>query len=171
MVQVSQQGDQIVLAYPNDGEITTEVIQGSKVLKETEKFKLKTNAENEKVTFSAQDNLMAWYGRHFLACGFQKIAPIKKHSLSTGGILPEQIDLQRNQPLPKPTRLPPEKTTDQDDKQIQDDAHHNAGHNREIKPTPFFTLIRISPGKTAQPTTTFRQRNKQRRQPTQVASQ
>ena len=77
MVQVSQQGDRMVLAYPNDGEITTEVIQGSKVLKETEKFKLQTNAENEKVTFSAQDNLMAWYGQHFLACGFQKIAPTK----------------------------------------------------------------------------------------------
>lgn len=74
MVQVSQQGDRMVLAYPNDGEITTQVIQGSKVLKDTEKFKLKTNAENEKVTFSAQDNLMAWYGRHFLAFGFQKIA-------------------------------------------------------------------------------------------------
>lgn len=74
MVQVSQQGDRMVLAYPNDGEITTEVIQGSKVLKQTEKFKLKTNADNERVTFSAQDNLMAWYGRHFLAFGFQKIA-------------------------------------------------------------------------------------------------
>lgn len=77
MVQVSQQGDRVVLAYPNDGEITTEVIQGNKILKETEKFKLLTNAENEKVTFSAQDNLMAWYGRHFIACGFQKIAPTK----------------------------------------------------------------------------------------------
>ncbi|SOD77979.1 hypothetical protein [Spirosoma fluviale] len=77
MVQVSQQNDKMVLAYPNDGEITTEVIQGSKILKETEKFKLKTNAENEKVTFSAQDNLMAWYDRHFIACGFQKIAATK----------------------------------------------------------------------------------------------
>ena len=81
MVQVSQQSDRIVLAYPSDGEITTEVIQGSKILKETEKFKLKTNAENEKVTFSAQDNLMAWYGRHFLACGFQKIAAIKNTAI------------------------------------------------------------------------------------------
>ncbi|MBD2700659.1 hypothetical protein IC229_08430 [Spirosoma sp. BT702] len=77
MVQVSQQGDRIVLAYPNDGEITTEVIQRNKILKETEKFKLQTNAEEDKVTFSAQDNLMAWYGQHFLACGFQKIAPSK----------------------------------------------------------------------------------------------
>ena len=80
MVQVSQQGDRMVLAYPNDGEITTQVIQGNKVLKETEKFKLQTNAENEKVTFSAQDNLMAWYGQHFLACGFQKIAPSKNYA-------------------------------------------------------------------------------------------
>ena len=79
MVQVSQQSDRIVLAYPNDGEITTEVIQGSKIIKETEKFKLKTNTENEKVTFSAQDNLMAWYGRHFLAFGFQKIAPSRNY--------------------------------------------------------------------------------------------
>ena len=77
MVQVSQQGDHMILAYPNEGEITTVVIRGSKVLKETEKFKLKTNAETDKVTFSAQDNLMAWYGRHFLASGFQKIAPNK----------------------------------------------------------------------------------------------
>ncbi|WP_420150018.1 hypothetical protein [Spirosoma sp.] len=80
MVQVSQQGDRMVMAYPNDGEITTEVIQGSKVLKETERFKLKTNAENEKVTFSSQDNLMAWYGRHFLAFGFQKIMPSRNYA-------------------------------------------------------------------------------------------
>lgn len=79
MVQLSQQGDRMVLAYPNEGEITTEVIQGNKVLKETEKFKLQTSAENERVTFSAQNSLMAWYGRHFLACGFQKIASSASH--------------------------------------------------------------------------------------------
>lgn len=81
MVQLSQQGDRIVLAYPNDGEINTEVIQGSKVLQETEKFKLRTGADDEKVTFSAQDNLMAWYDRHFLACGFQKIAPSRNYTV------------------------------------------------------------------------------------------
>ena len=80
MVQISQQDARIVLAYPNDGEIATQVIQGSKVLQETQKFKLKTNAENEKITFSSKDNLMAWYGRHFLAFGFQKIAPSKNYT-------------------------------------------------------------------------------------------
>ncbi|RYC71264.1 hypothetical protein [Spirosoma sordidisoli] len=77
MVQVSQQGDRMVLAYPNDGEITTEVIQGNKVLKETEKIKIQTSDTDERVTYSAQENLMAWYDRHFLACGFQKIAASK----------------------------------------------------------------------------------------------
>lgn len=79
MVQVSQQGDRMILAYPNDGEITTEVIQGNKILKEMEKFKLRTNTENERITFSNKDNLMAWYGRHFLAFGFQKIALTKNY--------------------------------------------------------------------------------------------
>ena len=82
MVQVSRQGNRMVLlAYPNDGEINTAVIQGNQVLKETEKFKLQTNTKDEKVTFSTQDNLMAWYDRHFLACGFQKIAPTKNSTL------------------------------------------------------------------------------------------
>jgi len=80
MVQVSLQDDRMVLAYPNDGEINTEVIQGNKVLKETEKFKLQTNAEDEKITFSSQENLMAWYGRHFIAYGFQKIAPTRNYA-------------------------------------------------------------------------------------------
>lgn len=80
MVQMSQQGDRMVLAYPNDGEITTKVIQGNNVVQESERFKLLTNAEDERVTFSAQDNLMAWYDRHFLACGFQKIAPSKNYT-------------------------------------------------------------------------------------------
>ncbi|MFD2934627.1 hypothetical protein [Spirosoma flavum] len=95
MVQVSQQSDRIILAYPNDGEITTEVIQGSKILKESEKFKLRTNAENEKVTFSTQDNLMAWYGRHFLACGFQKIAASTKATVQRDAVQREVFYLNK----------------------------------------------------------------------------
>ncbi|GAA4403588.1 hypothetical protein GCM10023187_19820 [Nibrella viscosa] len=73
MVQVSQQGDLMVLAYPQDGEIHTEVIQGSKVLKPRENYTLKTNSDNEKVLYSTHENLAAWYDHYFLACGFQKI--------------------------------------------------------------------------------------------------
>ena len=73
MVQVSQQGDRLVLAYPDKGEINTEVIEGSRVLKEREQFTLKTGSEAEKVLFSSNDNLVAWYGQYFLAFGYQKI--------------------------------------------------------------------------------------------------
>ncbi|GAA4457806.1 hypothetical protein GCM10023189_29100 [Nibrella saemangeumensis] len=73
MVQVSQQGDLMVLAYPQDGEIHTEVIRGSKVLKPRENYTLKPNSDNEKVLYSTHDNLAAWYDHYFLACGFQKI--------------------------------------------------------------------------------------------------
>ncbi len=75
MVQLSQQDDRMILAYPNEGEITTEVIQKNKVLTRSENTKLQPNADDERITYSAQNNLMAWHDRHFLACGFQKIAP------------------------------------------------------------------------------------------------
>jgi hypothetical protein len=75
MVQVSQQGERLVLAYPDKDEINTEVIEGSRVLKEREQFKLQTSSETDKVILSNNDNLAAWYGQHFLAFGYQKIAP------------------------------------------------------------------------------------------------
>lgn len=77
MVQASQQGDTLVLAYPQEGEINTEVIRGDTILSETQNYKLQTNAEGEKVLNSNHENLSAWYGHYFLACGFQKIAPGK----------------------------------------------------------------------------------------------
>ena len=74
MVQVSRQGNTTVLAYPHDGEIHAEVIQGGKVVREPEKYSLKKLRENEKVVYSENEQLEAWYGGHFLACGFQKIS-------------------------------------------------------------------------------------------------
>lgn len=74
MVQVSQQDDKLVMAYPHKGEIHTEVIQGNRTLRETEKFSLKVGTnDKQKITDSENENLAAWYGQYFLACGFQKI--------------------------------------------------------------------------------------------------
>ncbi len=74
-VQVSQLGDKTILAYPNGGQINTEVIQGNRVLQKPEAVRLlTTDGENDRVTFSENDELMPWYDRHFLAWGFQKIA-------------------------------------------------------------------------------------------------
>ncbi|WP_460674775.1 hypothetical protein [Larkinella ripae] len=74
MVQVSRYGNATVLAYPHDGELHSEVIEGGKVVREREKYSLKQLKENEKVVYSENDQLEAWYDGHFLACGFQKIS-------------------------------------------------------------------------------------------------
>jgi hypothetical protein len=74
MVQVSQQNDKLIMAYPNKGEINVEVIQGNRTVRERENFSLKVGAnERQKITDSDNENLAAWYGQYFLACGFQKI--------------------------------------------------------------------------------------------------
>ncbi|WP_245581685.1 hypothetical protein [Rudanella lutea] len=73
-VQVSQVEDKLVLAYPNKGEINLEVMQGNRTIRERENFSLKVGAnERQKITDSEHENLAAWYGHYFLACGFQKI--------------------------------------------------------------------------------------------------
>lgn len=75
MVQASRQDDLTVLAYPQDGEITMEVLQGNKVLPEKQALSLKKLVANEKVLYSEDEQLAAWYDQHFLAFGFQKITP------------------------------------------------------------------------------------------------
>ncbi|MGA0559912.1 hypothetical protein ACO2Q8_24840 [Larkinella sp. VNQ87] len=74
MVQVLQDGNTTILAYPHEGEIHSEVLENGKVVREREKYSLKKLAENEKVVFSENDQLEAWYDGHFLACGIQKIS-------------------------------------------------------------------------------------------------
>ncbi|GAB3253525.1 hypothetical protein GCM10027347_13360 [Larkinella harenae] len=74
MVQVLRYGNATVLAYPHDGEINAEVIEGGKVVREREKYSLKELGGNEKVVYSENDQLEAWFDGHFLACGFQKIS-------------------------------------------------------------------------------------------------
>ncbi len=81
-VQVSQQGNKTILAYPNGGQINTEIIQGNTVLQKPEVVRLlTTDGENERVTFSENDELTPWYDRHFLAWGVQKIAARQNYAL------------------------------------------------------------------------------------------
>ena len=77
MVQVTQQDDLLVLGYPKEGKINTEVINKSKVVRESEEFEIKTADEGEKVMNNERGLLTAWYDRYFLAFGFQKIGSEK----------------------------------------------------------------------------------------------
>lgn len=74
MVQITKQGENLVMAYPHKGELNLEVMQGNRTIREAEKFSLKVGAnDRQKITDSENENLAAWYGNYFLACGFQKI--------------------------------------------------------------------------------------------------
>ncbi|WP_229254123.1 hypothetical protein [Dyadobacter sp. NIV53] len=73
MVQVTRVDDYFVLAYPQEGEIHTEVISRNKVVVETEKFKITPKSEREKVLNNEDNYLSPWYGQYFLAYGMQRL--------------------------------------------------------------------------------------------------
>ncbi|WP_247236221.1 hypothetical protein [Telluribacter sp. SYSU D00476] len=74
MVQLTRVDDYFVLAYPQDGSIHTEVIRGDKVVVESEKFDLEPSSQSEKVLYSDNANLAAWYDKYFMAYGIQKLS-------------------------------------------------------------------------------------------------
>lgn len=73
MVQVTPVDDYFVLAYPQDGDIHTEVIRRNTVVVENEKFKINPKSEKEKVLNNEDGYLSPWYGQYFLAYGMQRI--------------------------------------------------------------------------------------------------
>ncbi|MCE6989247.1 hypothetical protein [Dyadobacter sp. CY323] len=73
MVQITPVDDYFVLAYPQDGEIHTEVISRNKVVVESEKFKINPKSDKDKVLNTEDGYLSPWYGQYFLAYGMQRI--------------------------------------------------------------------------------------------------
>jgi hypothetical protein len=65
--------DKIVLAYPEEGTVHTKVIRGNDVLKSKEKYTIKTNFENDRVTNAEDASIDHWYGPYFISWGFQEI--------------------------------------------------------------------------------------------------
>ncbi len=73
MVEVALDDDKIILTYPEEGEIHTKVIRGNDVVKESEKFKIATNFEEDKVIESDDLNIDHWYNKYFISWGTQEI--------------------------------------------------------------------------------------------------
>lgn len=100
-VQLSQQGDRIVLAYPTDGTIHTEVIEGRTVVQKPASVRLlTTNGDAERIVYSGHSELMPWYDRHFLAFGFQKIAPRDNMALQREVFYINKLSYDTNLHLP-----------------------------------------------------------------------
>ncbi len=82
-VQVSTQGDRLVMAYEQDSEIRTEVFQRDSVLLTGDTFKITAGSEQEKVQTAADERLLAWYGPYFLATGYQRLVPDRGYASKT----------------------------------------------------------------------------------------
>ncbi|MBO0947111.1 hypothetical protein [Fibrella forsythiae] len=74
-VQVSAQGDRMVMAYEQDSEIATEVFERDSVVTTAEPYKMTAGSLKEKVQEAADEGIVAWYGPYFLATGYQKVGP------------------------------------------------------------------------------------------------
>lgn len=74
-VQVSTQGSRLVMAYEQESEVHTAVLERDSLLATNDVFKIAAGSEKEKVQAAAQEGLIAWYGPYFLATGYQKLTP------------------------------------------------------------------------------------------------
>ncbi|NID10832.1 hypothetical protein [Fibrivirga algicola] len=72
-VEVSAQGSRLAMAYVQDSDVYTTVIERDSVLASSEPFKLPAPTDKEKVQSAAEEGLIAWYGPYFLATGYQKL--------------------------------------------------------------------------------------------------
>lgn len=70
MVQLSRFGDYWVLAYPDEGNIHTEVIKREKVVVESTKHELRS--KDRSLFFHENASLAAWYDRYFMTFGKQR---------------------------------------------------------------------------------------------------
>ncbi|MFC0182840.1 hypothetical protein SAMN04515674_10860 [Pseudarcicella hirudinis] len=73
-VKASINGDEITLSYSTGGKISTKVVKGDKILENTQQKQIETDQEGDKVKKTTSDNIDFWYGKYFLASGYQKIS-------------------------------------------------------------------------------------------------
>lgn len=74
-VQVSTQGNRMVMAYEQDSEVTTALMERDSILLTDEAVKMTAGSGKEKVQAAAEEGVIAWYGPYFLATGYQKLVP------------------------------------------------------------------------------------------------
>jgi len=72
-VQMTQQDDYHILAYPDEKLIRTAVIRGNEKVKNLENFDLKASSESDRIVAAERTNLAAWYGKSFLVYGYQSV--------------------------------------------------------------------------------------------------
>lgn len=72
-VKVLFDGDDIILAYSNEGKIASKVISGDKVIEGNDFTEIQTNYSNDKLLDDYNSDMDYWYGNYFITYGYQKI--------------------------------------------------------------------------------------------------
>lgn len=72
-VQITQQEDFQIVAFPDKSYIRTVVIKGNEKIKELDNFDLKAGSEVERIIDAERTDLVAWYGHSYLAYGYQSV--------------------------------------------------------------------------------------------------
>jgi hypothetical protein len=73
-VQLTRYADRIVVAYPGGDRIHSLVIANNQLTPDERAFELRPKDQPERVLDTDQTTLAAWYGRHFLAWGIQRVS-------------------------------------------------------------------------------------------------
>jgi hypothetical protein len=72
-VKVLFDGDDVILAYSNEGKIASKVISGDKVVEGNDFTDIQTNYSNDKLLDDYNSDMDYWYGSYFITYGYQKI--------------------------------------------------------------------------------------------------
>ena len=72
-VKVLIDGNDVVLAYSNEGNIASKVISNNKVIEGKEYTKIESNYANDKLISDYNSDMEYWYGNYFISYGYQKI--------------------------------------------------------------------------------------------------
>jgi hypothetical protein len=72
-VKVLFDGEDIILAYSNEGKIASKVISGDKVIEGNDFTEIQTNYSNDKLLEDYNSDMDYWYGSYFITYGYQKI--------------------------------------------------------------------------------------------------
>jgi len=72
-VKALMDGDDIILAYSNEGNIASKIIRGNKVVEGKQYTKIESTYDNDKLISDYNSDMEYWYGNYFISYGYQKI--------------------------------------------------------------------------------------------------
>ena len=72
-VKVLIDGDDIMLAYSNEGEIASKIIRGNEVIEGKQYTKIESKYSSDKLISDYNSDMEYWYGNYFISYGYQKI--------------------------------------------------------------------------------------------------